>query len=135
MQSRPTSLRLTAAIVVFWQLATVVLGAVVLHYTEASIVRTEPGTTACPVCEHQATLGARCPMHVTADAADTEGGACVLTSGDNPAARLLTLMGSAGVLVQPLEGDVPLHVDRLVAPSVLFLGSFSPLPLIPPPRA
>lgn len=135
MQSRRISLRLTAAMVVFWQLAAVVLGAVVLRYTEAIIVRTEPGTTACPVCEHQATLGAKCPMHATAEAADTPGGACVLTSGDNPTASLLTLMGSAGVLVQPLDADVPIPVDRLVVPSVLFLASVSPLPLIPPPRA
>jgi len=54
-------------------------------------------------------------MHdAVAEAADTEGGACVLTSGDNPAAKLLTLMGSAGVLLRPVEAEVPFSVDRVL---------------------
>ena len=129
-------LRLTASALVLWQLTAVALGPVVVHSsTDLAAVGTQPGTAECPVCEHQLTPGAACPMHSESADKATNGGACALTSGDNPFSKLFTVMGSAGVPVPQIDTSEPMSADRVFVSSAIFLSDFSPIPSVPPPRA
>jgi hypothetical protein len=74
-------------------------------------------------------------MHSAAAAGASNGAACALGSGDSATAKLLTLMGSAGLLIRPVDTGEPLVVARMFASSSIFPSDFSPLPTIPPPRA
>lgn len=127
---------MTASALLLWQLAAAVLVPVILLAgTRATSAAGGTDAAACPVCEHQATPGAACPMHSEAASRGTQDGACALTSSGTTAATVFSLLGSGGVLPAHVDMSVPLPVARMfVLPAHLPLD-FSPAPSFPPPRA
>ena len=130
-------LRLTSSALVLWQLTALALGPVLLHYSsETTGVRSDRGGAACPVCDHQLTPGASCPMHSASTEGTTTGeGACALTSSHDPDTSLFTLIGSVGVPVPRVETNEPMPVVPVFALLAISNSGFSPLPSVPPPRA
>ena len=127
---------MTASVLVLWQLAAAVLvPVIVLATTEAAPLRTDSGAGACPVCEHQATSGAACPMHAEPASRGTEDGACALTSSNTTAATVFTLLGSGGLLTTALDMSAPVQVAQVVSLRANLPLDFSPVPSFPPPRA